>query len=101
MSGRDVLVTTLQVAVPLWIQEVAGLTGDERLATARECSQMIAEHGDDIIFLSPGKGKTAEAFDALAKGLACAAHQAGGVLFMGAHFCTDHSACKAADTVRA
>lgn len=101
MSRSDALATALLVAVPLWMNEVARLTEDERIATARECSQMIAEHGDDIIFLSPRKGDTAEAFNALARGLACAAHQPGGVWFMGAHFCADHSACKAAEAARA
>jgi hypothetical protein len=98
MNG--LLVITLQVAVPLWIHEVAKLTQAERLAAARECGQMIAEHGDDIIYLSPRKGETARAFNALARGLACAAYQPGGVWFMGTHFCTDHSVCEAAEVAR-
>jgi hypothetical protein len=97
---NDMLVITLQIAVPLWIDEVAKLTDDERLTAARGCGRMIAEHGDDILYRSPRKGKSAEAFNALARGLACAAYQPGGVWFMGTHFCVDHSVCQAAELVR-
>lgn len=34
-----------------------------------------------------------EVFDFLARGLACAAFQPGGVDFAGMHFCTDHDVC--------
>jgi hypothetical protein len=98
LSDGELLVVTLQVTVPLWIHQVARLTEAERLAAARECAQVIAEHGDDILYRSPRKGETATAFNALARGLACAAYQPGGVTFKGTHFCTDHSVCLAAES---
>jgi hypothetical protein len=37
-----------------------------------------------------------EVFNELAKGLACAASQPGGVTFAGLHWCAGHGACEAA-----
>ena len=87
----------LSAAVPLYILSMTSLTDDERITLARECSQVIASHGDDIMFRSHKKGKTAQAFDALARGLAAAAYQPGGITFAGLHWCTDHDACQAAE----
>ena len=95
LTSTELLTAALQVAVPMWIHEIRNLSEDGRMTLARECGQAVAEHGDDILYRSPRKGKTAEAFNQLARGLACAAYQPGGVWFNGTHFCTDHAACQA------
>jgi hypothetical protein len=100
LSPAGLLTAALQVAVPMWIHDIRDWADDERLTAARGCGQTVAEHGDDILYRSPRKGKTAEAFNALARGLACAAYQPGGVRFHGTHFCTSHSACLAAEATR-
>lgn len=77
---RDVLRTTLQLAIPLWMERVQGWEESHRLARAAACAQVVAEKGDVLQF--GGKG-CREAFNALAEGLACAAFQPGGVEFLG------------------
>ena len=85
----------LAVAVPMRIAELRGVGDDERLKIAAECGQHIAGHGDDLMFRSR-PGRSAEAFNKLALGLACAAYLPGGITFAGQHYCTDHAACTAA-----
>lgn len=75
--------TTLEVAIPLWRERVSLLTPDERSARGAELASYIGEHGDDILY----RGKyTAEAFNALAEGLALASSVPGGVNFGGQHW---------------
>lgn len=90
------LLDTLALAVPLQIRELARLTHDQRAETAERCAQVVAEHGDDLMFGSRRKGETAHVFNALATGLALAAYQPGGVTFAGQHWCTDHARCERA-----
>lgn len=76
---------TLAAAVPLWINRIKREQPDwdtirER---AQQCSQTIAEKGDVLMFRSQG---TADAFNALAEGLAYLAFQPGGVKFLGNHW---------------
>jgi hypothetical protein len=51
------LVMVLQVAVPLWVQRLSKLTRAERLAAARECADVIAQNGDDVLNRSKKKGR--------------------------------------------
>ena len=90
------LAMALAAAVPLHIHELR-LTTDPptRLKIAREAGEHIAHHGDAIMYRSK-PGATAEAFNHLARGLACAAFQPGGVTFAGQHWCVDHGECEAA-----
>jgi hypothetical protein len=83
----------LMVAVPLYIAEIRPWPEDQRLATARDCAQHIASHGDDLMFRSK-PGRSAAAFDKLALGLACAAYQPGGITFASLHFCVNHDECQ-------
>jgi hypothetical protein len=81
--SQDVLPIGLQAAVPLWMHAVRTWSFERRAAAAAECAQIIAEHGDDLMY---GGEHTVEAFNKLALGLACAAYQPGGVTFMGDHW---------------
>jgi len=76
----------LSAAVPLWIAEARRWSESEREAARRECLQVIAERGDEILYRSTRKGRSAEAFNALAKAVALLAFAPGGVRVFGLHF---------------
>ena len=88
----DVLAITLQLAVPLHIDALRDRTDDQRVAIASRCATTISSHGDALQF---GGRHCAEAFNALAEGLAVAAYLPGGVTFAGVlHWCTvPHEGC--------
>lgn len=85
----DVMRLTLQTAVPLWLERRRGWD-EERLAErARECSQVFAAEGDNLMFKSPKKG-AARVFNHLAEGMACALLLAdGGMEFLGVRWFLD------------
>lgn len=85
-SKRTLLVTTLQLAVPLWIEELRHQSWEHILARAKVCSQVVAEKGDVILFKSKKKGESAEAFNRLAEGIACLSFCPGGVKIWGEHW---------------
>lgn len=85
-SAKDVLVITLQAAVPLHIDKVRRLSAAERSRLARSAADTVAAHGDNILFKSKKAGDTAHAFNELARGLAVLALQPGGVTFAGCHW---------------
>ncbi len=82
----ELLKLTLQAAVPLWIEKLKDRPMSYILERAKECGQVVAEKGDIIQFKSKKKGETANAFNALAEGIACAAFALGGITFMGMKF---------------
>lgn len=77
---------TLLAAVPLWIAKMRSFDDQQRSNRAAVCGQVVAEKGDLLMFKSKKKGGTAEVFNRLAEGLACAAYSPGGVKFAGLHF---------------
>lgn len=77
------LMLALQAAVPLWIEQHRETTVEARHARARQLADIIASEGDNIQFRGAKPGKSAEAFNALAEGLAIASFQPGGVVFRG------------------
>ena len=84
-----VLRETLALAVPMHMAELARLSDDQLAAIASSAATVIGTHGDDLQF---GGKHCAEAFNALARGLAAAALVAdGGVDFqpLGLHWCPD------------
>lgn len=93
---NDLLSISLSAAVPLWIEELRSLTLEQRLARAKGLSDIIAEHGDVILFRGGRKGETAKAFNALAEGVAIGAFQPGGITAFGQHWCVNHEECEAA-----
>lgn len=98
-TDQDVLLTSLQVAVPMQILKL-GLADPETLpAIARECADVVAAHGDDILYRSARRGDTAVAFNALAKGLAVLAFSPGGVEFAGLRFRAGWEAVEARDVL--
>jgi len=101
---------SLELAVPLRIEELRSLSENERLSLAAQASEEIASHGDMILHLGTRAGETAAAFNWLVTGLACAAFAPGGVRFRQLGWCAAHphsragrrdgicSACLAAET---
>lgn len=84
---RMVLRETLALAVPLHMAELRSLDPDEITVIANGCARVVGEKGDVLQFKGH-KGGATQAFNALAKGLACAALTAwGGVTFQGLHWC--------------
>lgn len=90
MTDNAALLLTLQVAVPLRIAELEAMPPKlrERLRTewAREAVDVIAAQGDVLQYGGKHRGQAAGAFNHLARGLAAAAWQPGGVHFAGLHF---------------
>lgn len=81
------LTIALSAAVPLHREEIRQRSDEWLLAEASRCSTVVASKGDVLQF--GGKG-SAECFNALARGLACAALVAeGGVTWLGQHWCKD------------
>ena len=74
----------LEVAVPLWIERVRDWSEAERARRRAVCSQAVAKHGDVILYRE--RGKTADAFNRLAEGLALLAFVPGGVTLGDLHF---------------
>lgn len=87
MSNSDLLLWTLEAAVPLWIERVRGWTPDARVARARRVPDVLGAKGDVLQFGSKKKGEAAAVFNELALGLACGAYQPGGITFCGRTWC--------------
>ena len=80
------LTVALSAAVPLWILDMKTKSWPEIQKIAQDAAQVIAEHGDDILFKAKKKGESAKAFNALAKGIAALSFVPGGVKLFGMHF---------------
>lgn len=82
------LVSVLQVAVPLWIDELRQRAdlGEYISAAAPAISQLIAERGDRLLYRSKREGETAEVFNRFAEGIALLSFVPGGVTIFGLHF---------------
>ncbi len=84
------LATALAAAVPLWIEDLRREPWEHLQKRAHECAQIVAEKGDIILYRSKKAGQTAEAFNALAEGIACLAFAPGGVTIFGQHWEAKH-----------
>lgn len=79
----DTLLVALEAAVPLHILDQRTWTAAARQAAASEAATIVGSHGDALQY---GGKHCAEAFNALARGIALLARQAGGVTFHGVHW---------------
>lgn len=84
--SETLLSIAVSAAVPLWIERLKEQPWSYVAERARCCAQVVAEKGDIIQYRSKKQGETANAFNHLAEGIACAAFAKGGVTFMGIHF---------------
>lgn len=79
------LVLTLDVAVPIAIEEVRAWSPEQRVAYCHAHAQDIASRSDVLMF-GGKKGEAAALFGVLARSLACMAFQPGGVKFARRHW---------------
>ncbi|MFI1194047.1 hypothetical protein ACH4T9_12430 [Micromonospora sp. NPDC020750] len=100
LDDNPTLVIALQAAVQLRILE---LRQHHPATRDRLCSRWAADAVDpvasraDAMQYGGKRGEAAQVFNALARGLAAAAFNPGGVTAFGEHWCVDHAACEAAD----
>lgn len=93
----DNLVEALRAAVPLNILLMRDWPERLRLNEAHWAARVVSAKGDVLQFGGSRPGQAAGALNALAKGLAAAAYQPGGVTFAGLHWCTEeHAECPGA-----
>jgi hypothetical protein len=83
MGQREVMLISLEAAVPLWIERLRHVPADLLRERASHLADVVAEKGDVLQY--GGKG-CAEAFNAVAEGLAALAYCPGGVTFCGLHW---------------
>lgn len=82
---RSLLETTLEIAVPLWLERMQHYGGpdDNDWAWAREWGVVLASAGDNLLFTSKKRGETARLFNDLARAVAILMHEEGGVHLFG------------------
>lgn len=101
LDKNPALVIGLQAAVPLWILDLAALPEVERDARIRVWARVGADEvgskGDVLQYGSKRSGEAAKVFNHLARGLAAAAFQPGGITVFGQHWCVNHAECEQAD----
>jgi hypothetical protein len=85
------LVSSLEVAVPVWIERLRTESWESIDRRRPSIVNMIVAHGDDILYKSKKPGETAAAFNALAEGIAMLAFLPGGIRAFGLHFEAHHS----------
>lgn len=73
---------SLAAAVPLWIIQLQEYSWDEKMRIAKESEEALRRLGEAILFRTR-PGESAEAFNALAKGIAVMAFCPGGVTCFG------------------
>lgn len=100
LTNHIVLVETLRLAVPLWMDQLHQLPEDSQAARikawARDAVDPIASRGDTLQF-GGKRGEAANVFNHVARGLAALAFQPGGITFAGVHWCANHGQCEDAD----
>lgn len=81
MINSELLLASLEIAVPLWAAELSGAPLRELLAEGPKLARTITESGDVLQFGGDREGRAAEAFDALARALAILSFLPQGVRF--------------------
>lgn len=89
-NNQELLKISLTCAVPLWIETLKNRPWADLEASRHRCIDMIASHGDNILYRSKKAGETARAFNALAEALAILSFVPGGVRAFGLHFEARH-----------
>lgn len=84
------LAIALSASVPLCVAEFQQRPWRELDAQRSEWVQMIAEHGDHILYRSKREGDSAKAFSALVQAIAFLSFAPGGVKLLGTHWQNRH-----------
>ena len=93
-SSQFLLRGFLETGVMMAQQDLQRTSWSEVSRMARESSDTVAAHGDDLEF---GGKHCKSAFAALARGLAALSFAPGGVRFLGAHWCAKHPETQSTD----
>jgi len=86
------LSTAMQAAIPLWQAELLKLPWTDIEPMFAEASKMIFERGEILLFGGGKKGEVAEAFNAVARGIAALSFKPGGITIFGGHWEARHPA---------
>jgi hypothetical protein len=86
VAPTRLLMLSLEAAVPLWVERHRATAPEQRAERASALGSIVAYRGDHILFRTGRPGQTAEAFNALAEGIALLSFQPGGVKFTGRHW---------------
>lgn len=90
MPDENLLRTSLNLAVPMWVFRLSEVPLDDLVRRAPDLGQFIGEKGDIMQFKSKKKGESANAFNKLAEGIAILSFMPGGVTFLGDHYENTH-----------
>lgn len=84
-STIDTLSTSLLVAVSIRLMNLKerGGPNEEDYKTLPDIAQLLAEHGDELLFKSNVPGQTAELFNKLAQAIAIMSYSPGGITIFG------------------
>lgn len=97
MTRPDLLIPSLQAAVPLWADQLRALDDDTRAELMRRWQDAAWEplaHMSDVGMMGGGtKGEAAAWFNHLARAIAALSFCPGGVTVFGVHWCQNHSGC--------
>jgi len=89
-AQRDLMIIALSASVPLFREEFRDRSPEWLIGEASRMSTILGSQGDVLQYGGGKPGTAAGAFNALARGLACAALIAeGGVDWLGQHWCSD------------
>lgn len=91
MANESLLATMLQVAVPLWQERLKTVPWADLMARIETSSQLLAEHGDKLLYLSEKKGETANLFNRTAEAIAVLSFVPGGVTLFGQTWSGEHA----------
>lgn len=80
----------LSAAVPLWQEELRHRAWAEIQVRLPGLYQLIAEHGDNLLYPAKKKGETARVFNACAEAIAALSFAPGGVRAFGEHWTARH-----------
>lgn len=85
---NDLLPMLLALSVEQRINEILGRGGihDRDFKRIQGYGDIIAEHGDDLLYKSKKPGETARYFNQLADAISVMAFQPGGITFFGEHY---------------
>jgi len=88
METETLLKLSLEVAVPLWIERIkqSGEPWDQMLSRAKHISTILGSTADMVLYRGKKAGESANAFNALAEGIAILSFAPGGVRAFGVHW---------------
>ena len=88
MQNDTLLRSSLEVAVPLWIEAFKGYSWEQLQNILHESQQVLSEVGEAVLYRI--EGKTAKGFNALARAIAVLSFVPGGIEIFGMKWESKH-----------